>query len=80
LENTWAGCRARVDEYQSDVEEEDSDDNVADADSDTESEFEWEGTRTRNGLGIDDLVEEDLQRIISEFSKVFLPYNAYYIH
>jgi hypothetical protein len=31
----------------------------ADTDSDVDSEFEWEGSGMRNGLGMEDLVDED---------------------
>ena len=72
IQNTWSGCRSRVEEYESDAEDEDFEDDVpqamVDSDSDIDSEFEGEVMGIRDGLGIDELVDEDLQRIIAEFS------------
>lgn len=75
VRNAWGGSRSRLYEYQSDMEEEDFYEKGSqakpdeDGDTDTEggSEFEWEERGIRKDLGIDDLVEEDLQRVISQF-------------
>jgi hypothetical protein len=68
IQKTWSGWR-------SDTEDEDEDyegnGRVLDPDSDEESDFEWEEKGQRNRLGIDDLIDEDLQRIIAEFSTLF---------
>jgi hypothetical protein len=63
IQKTWSGCR-------SDSEDEDEEDGrVQDSDSlGEESEFEWEEKGIRDHLGIDDLIDEDLQRVIAEFS------------
>jgi hypothetical protein len=76
IQKAWCGSRSRLDEYQSDLEEEDFDDNEApdgdaEADSEGDSEFDWQENGIRNGLGQDDLVDEDLQRVISEFGRLF---------
>jgi hypothetical protein len=76
VQSTWLRCRSRDDEYESEVEdtEESEEDgsrpktNAVATDSDIDSEYEGEGMRIRNGLGMDDLIDEDLQRIIAEFS------------
>jgi hypothetical protein len=80
IQETWSGCRSRVDEYQSDADEDDFDENgsqpMSDTDTDTfpESEFEWEASRMCNGLGMNDLIDEDLQHIISEFCELFISF------
>jgi hypothetical protein len=67
LETTWSGCRSRVDEYaESDAEDEDFEEDE-DSDPDPDPDFEWEEAGKRNGLGMDELIDEDLQRIIAEF-------------
>jgi hypothetical protein len=78
IQTTWSGCRSQVDEYESDAEDEDYEENTSPpmtnarhADSEIDSEFEWDGMGKRNGLGMDDLVDEDLERIIAEFSAHF---------
>ena len=74
IQNTWSH-RSRVDDYDSDdSESEDEDEECRDFEgnanaSDEDSDIEGEGMR--NGLGMNDLVEEDLQRIIAEFSTPF---------
>ena len=65
VENTWSGRRATVEDYESDDEEEDYEGNN-DA-SEPDSEREWEQMGVRNGLEMDDLVDEDFQRIVAEF-------------
>ena len=70
VRNTWQ--RARVEDYKSDEEDNDFEDaprrpQTNTGDSDLESESEWEGMRIPDGLGTDDFVDEELQRIIAEF-------------
>ncbi|KIM39918.1 hypothetical protein M413DRAFT_29075 [Hebeloma cylindrosporum] len=75
IRDTWSGRRARVEDYESDPEDEDFEEDVSrsqspeNSNSDQESEFEWEGMRIPSGLGLDDLVDEDLQQIIAEFAE-----------
>ena len=75
IQNTWSR-RARVDDYDSDDESDEEDDDENDLEgntnlnaSDADSDIEWEGKW--NGLGMNDLVDEDLQRLIAEFSALF---------
>ena len=78
IHDTWSGTRSRVDEYESDEEDQDFEENsshsMADPDSDMESDFEGDGMGFRNGLAMEDLVDEDLQRIIAEFCELFFHY------
>jgi hypothetical protein len=69
------------------LEEEDYEDNATpkrdtEVDSDGDSEFDWQENGIRNGLGQDDLVDEDLQHVISEFCRLLFhllitSYNAF---
>jgi hypothetical protein len=69
LRNTW---RTRVGEFDSDVEDEDFEEkNTSDLESETDSDWEGRDPGICNGLGMDDLVDEDLQRILAEFSASF---------
>jgi hypothetical protein len=71
VRDTWSRCRSRLDDYESDdVDEEEGFEGNADA-SDPDSDIELEGVGECNGLGMNDLVEEDIQRIIAEFSALF---------
>ena len=62
LQKSWAECRPQVDEDESDEEGDSSE-----SDEGRESGSEWGGEGIYNGLGRDDLIEEDLQRLIAEF-------------
>jgi hypothetical protein len=70
LQDSWPACRSHVD---SDAEEDvlEGKDDSGDSDSDLDLGSDWEGEGIRNGLAMDDLVEEDLQRLIAEFSASF---------
>jgi hypothetical protein len=80
IEQTWSGRRARVDDYESDTESDtdsedfneeganSSDSSTGSESSDEDLDSESPEIGTRNGLGMDDLVDEDFQRLISEFS------------
>jgi hypothetical protein len=70
LRDSWSTCRSQVD---SDDEEENFEgkDDSGDSDSDLDLGCDWEGDGIRNGLAMDELVEEDLQRLIAEFSAPF---------
>ena len=74
IQDTWSGCRARVDDYESDTESEDFNEDAASRDSvsDVDSEFDSPEMGTRNGLEIDDLVDEDFQCLIAEFGALLL--------
>jgi len=67
-QDTWSGRRARVDDYvDSDTEDEDDQPRRTDT-SDEDFDFDFEEEMgTCNGLGMDDLIDEDFQRIIAEF-------------
>ena len=69
VHNTWSGRRATVEDYESDDEEDDIEGNefVPEPDPDIETE----GMGERYGLEMDDLVDEDFQRIIYEFCAFF---------
>jgi hypothetical protein len=75
LQDTWSGRRSRNDDYEPDTDEEHSNEegyhqiNGSDSDSDIDSasEFNWKEMGGRNGLEMDDLVDEDFQRIIANF-------------
>ena len=69
IQNTWS--RRRVDNYDEDTEDGSLIDDE-EHDSDLEFELGSDETEMRNGLGLDDLVNEDFQRIISEFRTSFL--------
>ena len=77
VQNTWSGRRATVEDYESDDEEEefDGNDNASEPDSDLESER----MGFCDGLGMDDLVDEDFQRIIAEFG-VFFFFDSSFHH
>ena len=75
---TWSGCRSQVDYYKSDTEDKGEALEEDARDSDVDSEFEREGTRIHNGLGMDDLIDEDLQCIIAEFSMHLFSLCYYY--
>ena len=47
----------------------------ADRDSDMDSEYEWKEPGSRNGLEMDDLVDEDFQRIIAQFGVLSLSFS-----
>ena len=71
LQDSWPARRSHVD---SDAEEDfflEGKDDSGDSDSDLDFGSDCEGEGIRNGLAIDDLVEEDLQRLIAEFSAPF---------
>jgi len=80
VQESWSGHHSRVDDYESDTEAEDFNEDSAlprqikggDSDSDLDSEFEWKDTGMHNGLELDDLIDEDLQRIIAEFGVLTL--------
>ena len=62
LQKSWAECLPEVDEDESDEEGDSSE-----SDDGRESGSEWGGEGIYNGLGRDDLIEEDFQRLIAEF-------------
>jgi hypothetical protein len=74
LWNSWSGRRSRVDKYESDDEENDYEENNPppiedpESNSDIDSGGDSEEMGTHHGLGMDDLIDEDLQRILAEFS------------
>ena len=82
VRNTWSGRRG--DNYDEDTEDEDTededyhgspiDDIMPNEEHDSDAEFELGSDETgmRNGLGLDDLANEDFQRIIAEFGTSFL--------
>jgi len=82
VRNTWKW--ARVDDYESDEEDDGIEDapqpqpqtSMGNSDSDPESEFEWEGMEIPHGLGMDDLVDEELQCIIAEFGELFFSFMS----
>jgi hypothetical protein len=67
VQETWFSNCSQENFYDSDDEDESDIDtgNIVDPDSDLESGFE--GKETHNGLEMEDLVDEDIQRIIAEF-------------
>ena len=77
IQDTWSRRRARVDDYESDTESEDfnEDADSRDSGSDVDSEFESPEMGTRNGLEMDDLVDEDFQRLIAEFGALALSHR-----
>ena len=91
VQDTWSGHCARVDDYESDTESEDFnehangrdsdsderdlDSDERDSDSDVDLEFDLPEMGTRNGLEIDDLVDEDFQRLIAEFGALVLSHH-----
>ena len=76
VQNMWSGRQATVEDYESDDEEEDFDgsDNASEPDSDLESEQ----MGFRDGLWMDDLVDEDFQRVIAEFGVFFFDSSFYH--
>ena len=77
IQDTWSGCRARVNDYESDTESEDFNKDAASRDSvsDVDSEFDSPEMGTRNGLEIDDLVDENFQCLIAEFGVLLLSHH-----
>lgn len=85
VQDTWSGCHAQVNDYlDSDTEDEDFEDNQPHqtdmSDEESDFNFQEEGMGMRNGLGTDDLIDEDFQRIIAEFcASIFLfCYSAHF--
>jgi hypothetical protein len=77
IKETWSGRRSKMDHLDSDT---DADDSLAhqNDESDSDSDLEWKEPGMRNGLDIDDLVNEDFQRIIAEFGVYPISYCFYY--
>ena len=62
LQKSWAECLPEVDEDESDEKGDSSESNDG-----REWGSEWGGEGIYNGLGRDDLIEEDFQWLIAEF-------------
>lgn len=74
VKDTWSGRRSHVEDYHSDSEDDDFNKHTfpqqgkpTHSASESDSEFEWNETGMRNGLEMEDLVNEDFERIIAQF-------------
>jgi hypothetical protein len=77
IKETWSGRRSEMDNLDSDTDTDDSLPHQND-ESDSDSDLDWKEPGMRNGLDIDDLVNEDFQRIIAEFGVYPISYCFYY--
>ena len=78
IQDTWSGRWSVIVDYKTDSEPDDFDEggNFDErGKTDSYSEFHWKETGMRNGLEIDELVNEDFQRIIANFGKFSLHYR-----
>ena len=64
LKRSWSACRPQVDRYDSDSEEDGDGSESYDME---DSGSDWGGEEFFNGLGREDLIEEDFQRVIAKF-------------
>ena len=67
VQETWSGRRTTIEVEESDTDGEEDPIRYEDTDSELDLDIAAEETGLRNGLGMDDLIDEDFQRIIANF-------------